>query len=124
MKLPIIAFCDGYISVFPTVEFAEGYIEPIDVENGEWQVFDAEGQRLRITVENESTHGLWAIFSRYTQVVQISEFSPQLVEEEVLRNLIIKYGERPIQKPEVSRETLESMPLKQLVTTISHLTLP
>jgi hypothetical protein len=62
MKLPIIASCEGDLCVFSTIEYALGYMEPIDVLNKSWVVYDSEahllnakvvkqGQRERIILE-------------------------------------------------------------------------
>ena len=52
MKLPIIVKENdcGDINVFATIEEAEAYMEPVDVENGEYTVTDADDQLLEVRV--------------------------------------------------------------------------
>ena len=50
MEFPLITFCDGDILIFSSKDFAENYIEPIDVENNEWIVFDVTGKKLALRI--------------------------------------------------------------------------
>lgn len=50
MKYPIIGFCDGDLYVFPAIELCVAEMETIDVQNGCWYVFDAEGQVLKPSI--------------------------------------------------------------------------
>lgn len=119
MKLPIIAICDGWLEVFKSKEYAERYIEPIDVENDEWEAFDADGCRLTLTVEKQSTHGFWSLFSKFEEVVRIAESEPPRAEREYVRKLIAEYVDKLRQaerhKPLVPAEALEKMPFEQLI---------
>ncbi len=47
MKPPIFSIEQGrVVNVFSSVEAAESYVEPIDIENGEFTFYDAEGRML------------------------------------------------------------------------------
>ena len=46
MELPIIATENGDVTFFASLGEAAAYMEPIDVRNGECQVFDATGKLL------------------------------------------------------------------------------
>ena len=48
VRPPIILNEHGSIDVFQSTEAAEIYMEPIDVENGEYVAYDSEGRLLRI----------------------------------------------------------------------------
>jgi len=50
MKLPIIADNRGDVLVFNSINSAECYLEPIDVRNGEYEVFDSNGALIKATV--------------------------------------------------------------------------
>ena len=50
MKKPIIVNRQGDISIFESVEYAELYINPIDVKNKEYVVYDSEGNRLHLDI--------------------------------------------------------------------------
>ena len=43
----------GDISFFDTIERAVQYVEPVDVENCEYEVFDIRGQLLALTVRDD-----------------------------------------------------------------------
>ena len=52
MRPPIIVDAKGELLFFRTVGAAQGYIEEVDVRNGEYGcAYDAEGRLLRIGVE-------------------------------------------------------------------------
>jgi hypothetical protein len=48
MKAPIIVNEHGNVMFFESVEAAERYLEPIDVENDEYVAYDGEGRLLRL----------------------------------------------------------------------------
>lgn len=48
MKPPLIADNKGDILVFRSLQEAEAYIEPVDVQNQEYAVYDSEGRLLRL----------------------------------------------------------------------------
>lgn len=48
MRAPIFADYRGDLCVFRSVEAAERYIEPIDADNQECTVFDADGRVLSV----------------------------------------------------------------------------
>jgi len=52
LKLPIIGSCHGDVSIFGSLQAAQSYLEPQDVENGDWKVFDADGYLLTLDIES------------------------------------------------------------------------
>jgi hypothetical protein len=50
MKLPIIANSHGDILVFGSIDYAQRYMEPIDVLNNEYDIYDSEAFSLRANV--------------------------------------------------------------------------
>ena len=47
MQFPIIVIdSGGDIALFDSIDSAESYIEPIDVDNGEYQIFDSQGRTM------------------------------------------------------------------------------
>lgn len=48
MQSPIVGFCEGDLVLFACVADAETYIEAVDVEDGAWTAFDAEGRLLQL----------------------------------------------------------------------------
>jgi len=71
MKLPIIVNEHGSCDVFATVEEAEAYMEPIDVENGEYTVTDANGQNLIVYVIIKEVPLLWGLFKTRVKKTRI-----------------------------------------------------
>lgn len=56
MTSALFLFGDGDLRVEPTIESAAGYMEPIDVRNGEYDaVFDETGRRYAVDVVGETT---------------------------------------------------------------------
>jgi hypothetical protein len=58
MKVAIVLDNNGDLLFFRDVEQAETYVEPIDVRNGEYTGFDAEGRRLSLSVESRQEGGV------------------------------------------------------------------
>lgn len=94
MRLPILAFCNGWLNVYRSVKDAAIDMEPTDVDNGEWEAFDASGQVLKLTVHKRRTRGLWSLFSRFEEIVLIAESTPQEDARERLRTLILQHIEK------------------------------
>lgn len=53
MKFPIFLDEQGDLSAFKNVETLRLYIEPIDIKNGEYQVFCADGKSVIPLVKND-----------------------------------------------------------------------
>lgn len=62
MKAPIHLNENGDVTTFDSIEEAEAYMEPVDVEHGEYVVSDAAGKQLLAVVVIEEARlfgGLW-----------------------------------------------------------------
>ena len=53
LTTPVFANENGDVSVFDSLEAMASYVEAIDVENGEYEFFDATGRRLAATVSDD-----------------------------------------------------------------------
>ena len=57
IDLPIfvISTHGGHVDLFDTLSSAEMYLEPVDIENGEYEIYDAKGWAIspKVTHENE-----------------------------------------------------------------------
>jgi hypothetical protein len=73
MKTPILINEHGDVSTFASVEEAEAYMEPIDVEHGEYVVTDADGQRLLVAVVVEETPLFWGFWKTRVKKVRIAD---------------------------------------------------
>lgn len=85
MKLPIIIDESGDISVFDSLESAERSLEPIDILNGEFVGYDAEGRLLNIVPNG------------FIAKISLAELDPTHVDnlEKVLRDLFLDVDPSP-----------------------------
>ncbi len=72
MKTPILINEHGDISTFASVEEAESYMEPIDVERGEYVVTDADGSPLSVGVVTEEVPLFWGLWKGRVKKVRIT----------------------------------------------------
>lgn len=83
--MPIFLMESGDVSAFDSVESAEGYVEAIDVEAGEYVAFDSVGRRLRMAV----VHGVrWG----RNVVISAAEDSSPEPGDEALRSGLLRYA--------------------------------
>lgn len=118
MELPILAFCDGWQHVFDSIEEAAAYMEPIDVENHEWEAFDAAGHVLGVSLHRRRTRGLSRLLGPSEEVVQITEASPPTVDRDRLRELLLVQVDRNSRAHGSSRlatDSTASLPLETLL---------
>ena len=80
MKPPIYVYEPCDLSVFTSVEEAERWIEAVDVRNGVYSFFDAEGKMLQGTVFTDS---------RGIELCRISEQNDAAIAQEELRGILI-----------------------------------
>lgn len=55
--LPLLVFEGGDLSTFDTIQHACGYLETIDVRNGEFDSFDSDGYRLELLTSGYAVVG-------------------------------------------------------------------
>lgn len=72
MKTPISINEHGDINSFSSIEEAESYMEPIDVEHGEYIVTDADGLKLSVGVVIEEVPLLWGLWKSRVKKVRIT----------------------------------------------------
>jgi hypothetical protein len=97
MKPPIIVDNYGDTMIFTSIEDAEVYLEPIDVENGEYIAYDSEGRLLELI----PTH------PRIT--IRCSEQEPMHSDE--LRELLVSM----LEETGTARDRIITESLKELV---------
>lgn len=104
---PILVLADDGPSVFETIEEAERRLEPIDVRNGEYRVFDAEGFPLELSTTTKSRAGL---FGGEIEVTRVGSRNGASQESEVTREILDWLtANYPARRPEVTE------PLAQLL---------
>jgi hypothetical protein len=73
MKPPIVVYESGDVSLFDSVESAEQALEPLDVDNHEYRIFDSDGNELNGSTEQAPGKGFFGKLGGIRQTVKISE---------------------------------------------------
>jgi DNA polymerase III delta prime subunit len=81
MKEPIIANNKGDVLIFETVKAAEAYIEPIDIRNKEYTIYDSAGRLLRGRIKKVKWH----------EEVELEEAEVEPSHQEELRAVLINF---------------------------------
>lgn len=71
IRPPLVVYNWGDVEVFPSVEAVKEYVEPVDVNNGEYLVFDSEGRILELQASSRGEISLQPADSN-------SRFKPQV----------------------------------------------
>ena len=90
MKTPIIVDGPGNVSIFESVEYAEQYLEPIDVKNEKYVVYNGVGHILQLEISQKE---LLPIFGRteLIETVKISTSESTADHSGELRELLINF---------------------------------
>ena len=107
MKLPIIADNFGDVLVFESVEKAETYMEPVDIRNGEYVIYDAEGYLLKPSIVK---------VSKWRERVVLSRDKDNQHDGLRLKNTLIQF----LSQVAVADQPLEQLTLNQLVAMIER----
>jgi hypothetical protein len=111
MRLPLIVDCTGDLYVADSVQSAESAMEPVDVRNGEYDVYDADGRLLEATV---------AAGRREKTVVR--ERDPVDLRTDELRGKIIAYlrAYSRMNGAEIVESVLAQQPLSELIARLRN----
>jgi hypothetical protein len=93
MHPPFVLLESGDVTIFNDVEQIEAHLEPIDVKNDEYHLYDSTGQILEIKVVESRLPGPLGIVGFSRQRVIVSE-STEPVNEPILRAALVKFLER------------------------------
>jgi hypothetical protein len=77
---PLIIIAEGDVMVFEDVLTAEGYMEPIDVDDGMYRAWDRYGAPLRVSVERTTQRRRVLPGKRTVEAVRIDS-----IDDETLR---------------------------------------
>jgi hypothetical protein len=102
VKPPIIADNRGDLCIFGSIKNADAYIEPIDIVNSEWVIYDSEGRLLKASVVKKG---------RLVESIVLEELEDEPCHQGDLRNALIDFLVR-VGEP---KEFLSACSLKQLV---------
>jgi len=111
MESPIIVDERGDLDFFRSVEDAERYLEPIDIKNQEFDIFDATGRRLMGRVIEKKRRlfgGLWKPTFEAVSLQPTDLFEPNELGRRLVR-FLLKLGEgseasRDLSLPELLEE--------------------
>lgn len=102
----------GDIEIFQTVRDAEMYLEPLDVENNEYVIYDSEGRLLTATLVTEHQCLFRLPFIKIpVKFVRIQCYEPEPKYKERLHCALIEFAERL----GMNVNTIKSLPLKDLI---------
>ncbi len=110
MKPPIIVDNRGDVGILKSVESAEKSLEPIDVLNSEYVIYDSEGRLLKASVEEKKVSSVFGVPVHRESVV-LSPVDQEPAHEDDLRRVLIRF----LGKVSKSTEALEDYSLEQLI---------
>jgi hypothetical protein len=115
IKLPIILVDGLDVIIYTSVEQIEQDVEPIDVINNVYTVYDSDGRLLYLDVEVKSCENWMDLLKRiilgptYKVMLKPAKFEPQ--HEQELRKVLVEY----LVHRGISKELLSETSLKELI---------
>jgi hypothetical protein len=110
MKPPIVVDARSELLFFRTADAAQGYVEEIDIENGEYgDCWDSEGRLLRLEIEVREERILGMLKTKFQRPV-LRELESEPTHRDQLRAALIAFLERlGAHEGDLSRETLAAV---------------
>jgi hypothetical protein len=102
VKLPIITDNRSDLCIFGSIKNAEAYIEPIDILNSEWVIYDSEGRLLTASIVKKG---------RLVESIVLEELEDEPRHQGDLRNALIDF----LVRAGGPKEFLSACSLEQLV---------
>ena len=95
MKTPIIVFeHDSHdIQIYDTVDKAKSSMEPIDVIDNNYSVYDSDGSIMTLKIEKELRKGKWGIDDFYVEHTQIHHKENAPIKSKEVSSYIKNYLE-------------------------------
>jgi|YelNatPaOPRAMG01_1025707.scaffolds.fasta_scaffold28030_4 hypothetical protein len=115
IKLPIILVDGLDVIIYTSVEQIEQDVEPIDVINNVYTVYDSDGRLLYLDVEVKSCENWMDLLKRiilgptYKVMLKPAKFEPQ--HEQELRKVLVEY----LVHRGISKELSSETSLKELI---------
>lgn len=101
MRFPVIVYENGDICLFSSKEAAAQALEPIDIRNGEYRIFDAKGSLINPSVIEQKYGRNWI------EAVELSDDPNGEVCEYELQNLLADFLVRAGLKDKEEVEVLD-----------------
>lgn len=88
MKMPIVLSENGDISIYDSLNKLESHIEPVDVLNSEFEIYDSAGKRLSAEVGSRRGSGLFGLLGGTVRFVKVFEPDNAEVQNDRLQKLL------------------------------------
>lgn len=118
MKLPIIITENMDVSVHPTVDHAETFIESVDVREGIFTVYDSEGFVLDLIMETKQKENHFLFFKWTTAFEKVTIREKKLQQHDSsseLKKKLLKY----LEYKGVKAEEMASFSVNDLIVEVS-----
>ncbi len=109
MKPPIIITEHGDVSIFESPDDAQMYLEPIDVENGEYQAYDKDGHILNLRVIGVDRPSFFGMIR--TKRIKVEEASDKKEHPDELKRILLNF----FKDTSIYDQSDESQPLNKLI---------
>ena len=87
--IPIIIIDSGDVSLFVDIKDAELYLEPDDVKQNAYEIFNRNGDLLKPIILKKSKKFLFGTFAK--ESIQIIPYIPNINNKEYLSELLFKF---------------------------------
>ena len=87
--IPIIIIDGGDVSLFANIKDAELYLEPDDVKQNTYEIFNRNGDLLNLIILKNSKKFLFGTFVK--ESIQIMPYIPNINNKEYLSKLLFKF---------------------------------
>ena len=87
--IPIIVIDSGNVSLFADIKDAELYLEPDDVKQNAYEIFNRNGDLLKPIILKKSKKFLFGTFVK--ESIQIMPYIPNINNKEYLLELLFKF---------------------------------
>ena len=87
--IPIIVIDSGDVSLFVDIKDAELYLEPDDVKQNAYEIFNRNGDLLNSIILKKSKKFLFGTFAK--ESIQIIPYIPNINNKEYLSELLFKF---------------------------------
>ncbi len=112
MRPPFIVYELGDLELFQDVASMERYLEPIDIENNEYTVYDSEGRLVQLTIESVPTTSLFGLVKGHNDSVRVAGCEIEPLHSAELATRIRDYLAR------TGQPVAADQPLQELVETL------
>lgn len=104
MKFPIIVNEHGDLMLFYSEDSMSDYLEPIDVKNDEYEVYDSEGNQYKLIVESSESNSKF-IGRSVSELVRLGEKKSSDPDKlALLVSAFLEQVDQPVEGPNLSEK--------------------